>query len=120
MKSEETRPKADARTKLRAPMIIQKILIDGDCPSFFGYIENISKSGIFIASTNPILPGEQINLTFQLPPPLKGTVCCICEVVWKRPLGSHLPFEPGMGMKFIDLPDVTGRQIDNWIKEFED
>lgn len=117
MKTEETRPKADSRTNLRAPLIIQKVLIDGDRPSFFGYIKNISKSGMFIASTNPIAPGEQLKLAFQLPPPLKGTVSCSCEVVWKRPLGSHLPFEPGMGIKFIDLPDETSQEIEEWIKK---
>jgi Tfp pilus assembly protein PilZ len=119
MKTEETRSTADSRTSLRAPLIIQKVLIDGDRPSFFGYIKNISKSGMFIASTNPIAPGEQISLAFQLPPPLQGSVCCACEVVWKRPFGSHLPFEPGMGIKFIDLPGETGQQIDDWIRDLE-
>lgn len=111
------RPQADLRTNLRAPLIIQKVHIDGDRPAFFGYSKNISKSGMFIATTNPIEPGEQINLEFQLPPPLKGTVRCCCEVVWKRPLGSHLPFEPGMGMKFIDMPTDISDQIDTWIRE---
>jgi Tfp pilus assembly protein PilZ len=117
MNTEETRPTADSRTNLRAPLIIQKVLIDGERPAFFGYIKNISKSGMFIASTNPIEAGAQITLQFTLPAPLVGSVSCTCEVVWKRPMGSHLPFEPGMGMKFLDLPKETGQQIDEWIKK---
>lgn len=117
MTIEEDGPKADLRTNLRAPLIIQKIHIDGDRPAFFGYSKNISRSGMFIATTNPIQAGQQINLEFQLPPPLKGTVRCCCEVVWKRPHGTHLPFEPGMGVKFIDLPIEISDQLDSWIKE---
>ncbi len=111
------RPKADSRQNLRAPLIIQKIRIDGERPAFFGYSKNISKSGMFIATTNQIQAGEQINLEFQLPAPLKGTARCRCEVVWKRPHGTHLPFEPGMGMKFIDMPEEIIDRLDQWINE---
>ncbi len=107
---------ADLRQNLRAPLIIQKVLIDGERPAFFGYSKNISKSGMFIATTNSIKPGEQIDLEFQLPPPLKGTVRCRCEVVWKRPYGSHLPFEPGIGMKFINMPEEISDKLEEWIK----
>ncbi|MCD6581032.1 MAG: PilZ domain-containing protein [Desulfuromusa sp.] len=117
MENESDRPVADLRTNLRAPLIIQKVHIDGERPAFFGYSKNISKSGMFIATTNPIQAGEQINLEFQLPAPLTGTARCRCEVVWKRPHGTHLPFEPGMGMKFIDMPVEISTRLDEWIKE---
>ena len=117
MEKQPERPKADLRKNLRAPLIIQKVHIDSERPAFFGYSKNISKSGMFIATTNPIEPGEQINLEFQLPPPLKGTVRCCCEVVWKRPFGTHLPFEPGMGMKFIDMPEEISTQLDQWVRD---
>ncbi len=117
MANENDRPQADLRKNLRAPLIIQKIRIDGERPAFFGYSKNISKSGMFIASTNTIQPGEQINLEFQLPPPLKGTACCRCEVVWKRPPGTHLPFEPGMGIKFVDMPEDVTKRLDEWIRD---
>jgi len=117
MESETDRPKADLRKNLRAPMIIQKVHIDGDRPAFFGYSKNISKSGMFIATTNSIQPGEQINLEFHLPTPLKVSVRCLCEVVWKRPYGTYLPFEPGLGLKFVDLPTEISDQLDKWIRE---
>ena len=117
MKNETDRPTADSRKNLRAPLIIQKVHIDGERPAFFGYSKNISKSGMFIATTNPIQPGEQITLEFQLPAPLTGTARCSCEVVWKRPHGTHLPFEPGMGMRFVDMPVEISEQLDEWITE---
>jgi len=117
MKCKTDRPKADLRKNLRSPLIIQKVHIDGERPAFFGYSKNISKSGMFIATTNPIQAGEQIDLEFQLPAPLKGTARCRCEVVWKRPHGTHLPFEPGMGMKFINMPEEVSDRLDDWIRE---
>ena len=119
MEDESVRPTADARKNFRAPLIIQKVLITGNRPAFFGYSKNISKSGIYIATTNQIEAGEEIEIEFQLPAPLTGTARCRCEVVWKRPLGSHLPFEPGMGMKFIDMPEEISKQLNEWIKEQE-
>ncbi len=47
-------PTADARTDFRSPLIIQKILIAGEPPAFFGYSKNISKSGMFISTSNTI------------------------------------------------------------------
>lgn len=117
MENESDRPTADSRKNLRAPLIIQKVHIDGERPAFFGYSKNISKSGMFISTTKPIQAGEQIDLEFQLPAPLTGTARCCCEVVWKRPQGTHLPFEPGIGMKFIDMPVEISERLDKWIKE---
>lgn len=117
MKKDTDQPKADLRKNLRAPLIIQKVHLDDDRKAFFGYTKNISKSGMFIATTHPVNPGDQIDLEFSLPAPLQGTVCCSCEVVWKRPLGSHLPLEPGIGLKFIDLDEEISAEIDEWIKE---
>lgn len=108
---------ADLRQTLRAPLIVQKVHIDADRPVFFGYSKNISRSGLFIATTNPIKPGEQLELEIPLPGSLEGKVRCRCEVVWRRPLGKTLPYEPGMGLKFIDMPDEVAQQIDAWVRE---
>ncbi|MFO7577808.1 MAG: PilZ domain-containing protein [Pelovirga sp.] len=110
------RPTADLRRSLRAPTIIQKVHLGGDRLTLFGYGKNISRSGMFIATTNPIEAGARIELTFQLPPPLVGQARCLCEVVWKRPMGSHLPFEAGMGIRFVDLTDEVSDQLAGWVK----
>jgi len=107
---------ADLRQYLRAPLIIQKVHLDTDRTAFFGYSKNISCSGLFIATTNPINVGERVDLEIPLPPPIGGTVRCCCEVVWKRAFGKHLPFEPGIGLKFIDMPEKLAGEIDSWIR----
>lgn len=111
------RPVGDLRRSLRAPLIIQKVHLHGDRPTIFGYSKNISRSGMFIATTNPIEPGQRIELEFQLPAPLQGSVRCLCEVVWKRPFGSHLPFEAGMGMRFINMPEEISDQLEAWVRD---
>lgn len=117
MENPADRPKADLRKNLRVPLIIQRVHIHNKRLSFFGYSKNSSKSGMFIATSKAIAVGEQINLEFQLPAPLTGTVHCCCEVIWNRPLETHLPFEPGMGIRFIDMPVEISTQLDEWIKE---
>ncbi|HEY5673231.1 MAG TPA: PilZ domain-containing protein [Malonomonas sp.] len=110
-------PPADQRANLRAPLIIQKILIGSERPVFFGYSKNISRSGMFIATANPIKVGDQIDLQIPLPAPLSMTVKCHCEVVWKRPNSRQLPFEPGMGLKFLNLPEEIAALLQRWIEE---
>lgn len=110
------RPVADLRRNLRAPLIIQKIHLHGNRPTIFGYSKNVSRSGMYISTTKPIEVGQQIELEFQLPPPLTGTVRSLCEVVWKRPFGSHLPSEAGIGVRFVNLPEEISLQLEDWVR----
>jgi len=110
-------PPADFRQSLRSPLIIQKVRIDSERPVFFGYSKNISRSGLFIATTNPIEIGEQLDLEIPLPGSQTGSIRCCCEVVWRRPLGKHLPFEPGMGLKFVNLSEEISQLLDQWIEQ---
>ncbi len=110
-------PVADQRKNLRSPLIIQKILIGCERPVFFGYSKNISRSGIFIATSNPLKVGDQIDLQIPLPAPINQIVTCSCEVVWKRPISKKLPFEPGMGLKFLNMPEEVANELQRWAEE---
>lgn len=116
MNDESQQPVADLRKNLRAPIIIQKVHLQTDQLTLFGYTKNISRSGMFIATTRPVEPGDRLDLEFRLPHPLNANVRCSCEIVWIRPSGKHLPFEPGIGLKFVDLPKDVAMQIDLWVK----
>lgn len=107
---------ADLRKSLRSPMIIQKAHLYSQQLTLFGYTKNISRSGMFIATTHPVTPGDRIDLEFQLPSPVAQSVRCCCEIVWRRPFGFQLPSEPGIGLKFVDLPEDIAEQIDTWIR----
>jgi uncharacterized protein (TIGR02266 family) len=111
----ETKVKPDRRKNLRAPMIVLRAKVEGDRKTFFGYAKNISRSGMFIGSINPQEPGSQFRVEFSLPDPLNLTIQCGCEVVWKRLWTDTTKHEPGMGLRFLDIPADTAEAIDAWI-----
>lgn len=103
------------RKALRRPLIVMRARLEDDRKSFFGYAKNISRGGMFISSVNPFEPGSCFKVEFPLPDPFKDIVACQCEVVWKRnfePQGRH---EPGMGLRFTDIPDDKAEIIDAWV-----
>ena len=105
------------RRNLRAPMIALNIIAEDNNRTFFGYIKNISRGGLFIASVNPRDLGSRFNLEISLPTPINRTVRCGCEVVWTRQFSPKSPYEHGMGLRFLDISEEIAELIDAWAKE---
>lgn len=108
---------ADIRRALRSPLLVLRVKLDDGRRSFFGYAKNISRSGLFITSVNPREPGERFHLELPLPAPLSRTLVCTGEVVWKRLYKSDSPYEPGMGLRFLDLPAEEEALLDQWVRD---
>jgi uncharacterized protein (TIGR02266 family) len=104
------------RKSLRSPLIVLRVKLDDGRKSLFGYAKNISRGGLFITSVNPKEPGSRFQVEIALPSPLGRTIQCSCEVVWKRHFSKKSNLEPGMGIRFLDLPDGVAEEIDAWIK----
>lgn len=104
------------RNNLRAPLIVEKIPCGDGHKTFFGYAKNISRGGLFIGTVKPREPGDRFNIEITLPKPSTLTFQCSCEVVWKRHYEKNNALEPGMGLKFVDLPEPVAVQIDQWVK----
>lgn len=102
------------RRQLARPLIVLRRHADGGHNSFFGYARNISRGGMFISSINPPQPGSRFRLEFKLPSDQEASVSCSCEVVWNRPFSASGPYQPGMGLKFLDIPETAAQQIDGW------
>jgi len=103
------------RKKLRIPILITRIKGDDNGKTFFGYAKNISQGGMFIQSVNPKNVNEQFQIEFSLPGEdelISGTV----EVVWKRQLLSRKSYEPGMGIKFLDIKEDKSTEINKWVE----
>lgn len=106
----------DLRRNLRAPIIVEKIPCGDGRKTFFGYAKNISRGGLFVATVKPREPGEEFTIELVLPTtPQKLKVNCLCTVVWKRLFERKNPNEPGMGLRFLDLPKELADQIDRWV-----
>ena len=108
---------ADRRRSLRTPLIIQQVRAERDRHTFFGHAKDISRGGLFISATNPKEIGSRFNLDIPLPEPLDRTVRCTCEVVWRRVWSSGSRLAPGMGIRFLDLPDADSEAVDRWVCE---
>lgn len=117
-KTEEL-PPSDSRQALRAPiMVLQAEVTDGH-KSFFGYAKDLSKSGMMIGTINPREPGSQFWVEFSLPEPINRVAKCHCEVVWQRRYSREHQYDPGMGLRFLDLPAEMAEAIDQWTHELE-
>ena len=107
---------SDPRRNLRSPLLVLRVRLDDGRKTFFGYAKNISRGGIFIATINPKEVGSRFQVEIPLPPPLCRTLQCFCEVVWTRDFSKGSLYEPGMGLKFLDLPAEMADRIEGWIK----
>ena len=110
-------PAQERRRSVRTPLIVLRLRVKEDRQTFFGYAKNISRGGLFISATSPKELGSRFNLEIPLPKPLDRTVRSTCEVVWRRPWSKGSTLEPGMGMRFLDLPAEEGETINRWIEE---
>lgn len=108
----------DQRSNLRVPLIVEKLPCGDGRRTFFGYARNISRGGLFIATVSPREPGEQFDLQVTLPPAARLTLNCRCEVVWKRPFQRGGKYEPGMGLRFLDLPPESVAALELWLRSF--
>ncbi len=119
MKKPPVEPKKkppDRRKDLRNHLLVLKVKGESGGKVFFGYAKNISRSGMFIASVNPKKVGEEFTIEFSLPRE-KDVIRCRCVVVWTRTYHPKSPYEPGMGIKFLDLDESVKASIDEWINE---
>lgn len=107
---------AHRRKNLRSPLIVMQAKEDQGRPTFFGYAKNISRGGMFIASVNPLEPGRRFDVEFSLPDPFARKVNCRCEIVWQRTWSSENLYEPGMGLKFVDIPEESAAAINEWVE----
>jgi uncharacterized protein (TIGR02266 family) len=105
----------DKRCTLRVPLIVEKLPCGDGRKTFFGYARNLSRGGAFIATVNPRDIGEQFDLHLTLPPSAGLILRCRCEVVWRRQFEQVGKPEPGMGLRFLDLPQETAAALERWL-----
>ncbi len=110
--SEETSPETEKRFNLRNQLLVLKVKGDDAGNVFFGYAKNISITGMFIASVNPKKAGEVFTIEFTLPKK-KKPIQCKCVVEWSRNYSPKSKFEPGMGVRFLDLDKEGCKDIND-------
>jgi uncharacterized protein (TIGR02266 family) len=108
--------RARAFDKRREPRIPIQLKVDIESPNdhyLFEYSSNLSQSGIFIHTADPLEPGTLVNMQFALPE--SALIRCRGEVIWVN--DEEEGEEPGMGIKFIGLADEDRESILNALKK---
>lgn len=105
------------RRSVRSPLIVEKIPIEDGYKTLFGYAKNLSRGGLFISTVKPREIGEVFTIEMTLPLEPQQTIRCQCEVVWKRHFQKKDKFEPGMGLRFVELAEADAGKIDEWVNE---
>lgn len=110
--------RSDRRKNLRKQLLVLKVKGEDARGAFFGYAKTMGRGGMFIASVNPRKVGEEFVISFKLGsrgPDIK----CRCSVVWVREYTPHKQ-DPGMGIRFEDMDEVTRDMIDEWVRKSAD
>ncbi|TAL17217.1 PilZ domain-containing protein [bacterium] len=82
-----------------------------------GYAMNLSRGGIFIATSEDIAIGDIFNVEFSLPGDRGLVYTCEAQVVWKRGYRPDQNFIAGVGLKFLNLPKEDADTIDRWVEQ---
>jgi hypothetical protein len=102
------------RRHVRAPLLAKIIMVGGDAPQV-RFARNLSLSGIFIESINPLPVNTKVSLLFPLHHPEK-TVNIKAKVVRTvLPATDNDGTIPGMGMEFTDVSFDSSVLIDDYI-----
>jgi len=105
--------------KRRVPRTLIKIKIDYESEGayLYNYSRDLSEGGIFIQTSNPLKIGDRLTLNFILPEVLEK-IEATGEVTWINPPGAE-DLLPGMGVRFMELPEDKCRSILDVINKIE-
>ncbi|MCX7943566.1 MAG: TIGR02266 family protein [Deltaproteobacteria bacterium] len=104
----------ERRKELRVYLRVFKMKVETSKDVFFGYAKNISASGLFIPTLNPKNVGERFRLKFKLPNTEKEIIV-LAEVVWNRHYSQSDKYEPGMGIKFVEISEEDAELIRQFV-----
>jgi len=90
--------------------------LESDDRFYTGFSRNISGGGLFVAVASPPPVGTRLTVRFRLPTH-PDPVEAEAEVRWVRDGSGDLM--PGMGVRFLSLPDRVSAAIDQYLKQHE-
>jgi CheY-like chemotaxis protein len=101
------------RTTPRIPVKF-RVVVEGT-PEKELICTNLSEGGLYLRTHEPMPVKTVLHLRFALPRST-GTVSVAGEVVRTALLCTELEAEPGMGLRFVDLPDTVLLQLRNFVQ----
>ena len=119
----EAEPAQDAEKKLSPEELRRhtrleyetEVSMESGSQFFTGFTKNISAGGLFMATHDVRELGTLFRLRFRIPE-IGRDFDMEAEVRWVCPPNPHRPEQtPGMGVRFLDLPEKDRRVLDNYI-----
>lgn len=106
----------ERRAHRRAPLKAV-ISLTSENNFYSGFTIDISRGGIFVATETPLPLHYACEVEFTLPDE-RGMILATCEVQWVRaPGGGDDGPPPGMGLRFLELPDEAQERIDEFVEQ---
>jgi len=102
------------RTTVRIPIKLRVEIME-DFPEKILSCINISEGGLYLRTPDPLPEGTRCHVKFTLPHD-SSVIKVATEVVRTLPMGSRFEAEPGMGLRFIDLPGDILLRIRNYVQ----
>jgi uncharacterized protein (TIGR02266 family) len=94
------------------------VTMSSDHNFYAGFAENISSGGLFVATHVKRPKGDRLEIVINIPgrpEPIRA----IGEVRWLRDYSEHSNVPPGLGVRFVELPEQDAEIIDNFLKDRE-
>lgn len=81
-----------------------------------GFTENLSVGGIFVATHTLKAVGSKVEICLFVNGDSEP-IRCSGEVRWVRVYNEHNNVPPGMGIRFVDLPDSAASAIEAFLAQ---
>jgi len=102
------------RMNIRASLLV-KAVIECDDEKRELFASNLSADGMFLRTIAPFGAGKEMDIAFYVdqedPVELKGTV------VYMNELNNEIEPEPGMGIRFIEVPEDVKQRINYFLMQ---
>ncbi|HVW30176.1 MAG TPA: TIGR02266 family protein [Polyangiaceae bacterium] len=94
------------------------VTMSSDHNFYAGFAENISSGGLFVATYVKRPKGDRLDIVINIPghpEPIR----VVGEVRWSRDYSEHSNVPPGLGVRFVDLPERDAKAIEMFLKDRE-
>lgn len=108
---------ADRRTAPRHELELE-VGFETDHNFYTGLTQDISTGGLFVATSELRRVGERIKVKFKLPNQV-APIEVETEVRWIREHRPGSGLEPGMGLRFVNLPPEMQKHINSFLDQRE-
>ncbi len=116
--AEEPPPSSASRRRDTRFQVEASITLESEHNLYAGFVENLSVSGVFIATHSLRRIGEQVEFSLRLGE-REDTIAGVAEVRWIREYSETSDSPPGMGLRFVELDANSQAHLETFIRSRE-